>query len=99
MKPSVVKDFWQRAAVLEGNRGYSLTDVTSASSAKCLQELISLSNKMGRPVGCRLHTVSAEEEEVRPCASLISDYDCGVFNSGRTAISQPRGRGIIVFSK
>lgn len=31
-------------------------------------------------------------------ASLISDYDGGVFNSGRT-ISQPRGRRIIVFSE
>lgn len=33
-----------------------------------------------------------------PVASLISDYDGSVFNSGRT-ISQPRGRRIIVFSE
>ena len=52
---------------------------------------------MGRTAGRRLHIVLAEE--TRPHASLISDYDCGVFNSGCTAISQPRGRRIIVFSE
>lgn len=52
---------------------------------------------MGRAAGRRLHTVLAEEAQ--PHASPISDYDCSVFNSGCTAISQPTGGRIIVFSE
>lgn len=77
--------------------GLSLTAVTSAAFPKCLWKLISLSNKMGRAAGHRFHIVLAEE--AGPHASLISDYDCGVFNSSCTAISQPRGGRIIVFSE
>lgn len=81
-----------------GNEG-QLTDSCHICclSSVSLRTLMSLSNKMGRPAGRRLHIVLAEEAQ--PHASLISDYDCGVFNSGCTAISQPRGRRIIVFSE
>lgn len=62
-----------------------------------LHPLASVSNETGGTAGCLLHIVLAEE--ARPHASLISDYDCSMFNSSCTAISQPRGRRIIVFSK
>lgn len=81
-----------------GNRGGSLTAVTSAAFPKYLYELHCCSvTGMGRTAGHRLHIVLAEE--ARSHASLISDYDSGMFNSGCTAISQPRGRRIIVFSE